>query len=78
MEVNNWQPVQSIKEKDPIKILAVRIYMINVNNGNYFIYYIQFNIKKSETYIKIMQSVNVSQRLQIIIKESDQLHKNNT
>lgn len=47
--------------KKPLKILISKINLTNNIDQDQFIYSTQFNIKKSETYIYIMQDFNTIQ-----------------
>lgn len=61
LKVNNWQLTYLDKEKkDPIKILATKIYTANDTNQNHFVCFISLNVKKPETYTRVMQGFNIS------------------
>lgn len=66
----------SNNNKTFIRILAIKINLINVINHNQFSNSILFDIKKSEIYVRVMQSSHIVKCTQIIDKKLDILYKN--
>ena len=46
--------------KNPLKILVIRINLANTANHNQFIYSIQFNVEKTETYTRAIKVPNAA------------------
>lgn len=48
------------KHKDPLKILAIRINLVNAADQDQFVSSTQFNIEKLETHAHTMQGLNAA------------------
>lgn len=63
-------------EKNPIIILFTKINLANAIDHNKFSNSTEFNIKKPETYVRVMQGLYTAECAQAMKEKFDQFYKN--
>lgn len=59
------------KVEDSLKILAIKINLVNTTNQDQFVYSTQFNVEELEIYLQVMQGSNATKWAKVMEEKLD-------